>query len=295
MVIGPIPFDMLMRPVKYVEGGGFLVATAQRENFFVRPGSPASVSKLSLPDTAYGPLNAAYATTYHAGVYLLSGHVNKSEGGQVAVIYRSSDAQTWKIAFTGPGEGDVESFTGALVWNNATAGKPGAFHASYVSGTPDPGNPFVANEYEISSADGIHWSNQIDLGVVDTEGSGYRSPFPGKYCGHHSCVDEFGQHVPDGFMGASVQPVMPAPVFYSQGVVVRPTKPSNEIKVISGATTTTKTVPVFEEVWCVAAIGGAWLAGSGFDEGLAYSSDGGKTWRKIDIDGYAGVNISGSS
>ena len=274
--VGPIPlFDPLMRPVKYVAGGGFIVTTSPRAvAFLVKSGA---VSELSLPSTSRGNINAAYASSYHnvggKDVFLISGVVpHVGDTPSTSVIYVSNDMTNWRIARQLPDW----SFSAALVWSG------GAFHASYVVSTPaaegDEGGGST-EEFGVSSVDGETWSGTESYGGVTSEEPEYRSPFPGRYCMHHACVDAWGQHVPDGVMATALMPETPYAVSYAAGIggnIIGP--PSNRI---TSPPDIVKVVSVLETVGCVAGSGGTLLAGGG--DGLALSSDGGTTWKKLDL------------
>jgi len=186
MAIGPIPFDMLMRPVKYVEGGGIIV-NALEDAFFVNVGSKLNAQKIELI-SVYGEA-AGNAVSYHNNVFLIAADVRDDEGQYHSVMFRSTDKIKWTEGGSPPSDGDRTN-SAALVWSG------GKFRQSYVVS-----NDIGAHEFERSSVDGSSWTDVVDYGQVGTEtNEGYRSPFPGKYCQHHDCKDMWDQNVPDGFM-----------------------------------------------------------------------------------------------
>jgi len=295
MVIGPIPlFEPLMRPVKFVTGRGFLIITNQKDQYYFVGGQS---SKLSLPPTEYGPLRVGSGSSAGGGVSLVAGHIYIT-GEQVyqSVIYSSKDDKVWRKSFMPDvsfRDGQMsQSKGGALVWKN------GVFRHSFTRQTIFNIAPDLV-EYETSSPDGVTWSPPSVLASVPVlETEGYRSPFPGKYCKHHNCIDVWDQNVPDGFMqqgstfGEFVRPKTPPPFTYSnglpgyyQGGVFEPSK------VIEKATGTTPatTVTAPFDVYCVAAKGNTVVAGG---IGAAASADGGMTWKAINTDFSLIMNIT---
>lgn len=286
MVVGPIPlFNPLMRPVKYVSASGVIVLTRTETQFLVVPGNPPKVSKLNLPNTKNGPIAFATCGSSHSGVIVICCGVHVVETADEAFAnYVSRDGgKTWQIAWDKTVE-ETTTASAAMVWSGDS------FRQSYVVITFPEHAPRATTEYEHSSKDGKIWGSTITVGEVPTdEPGGYRSPFPGKYCGQNDCVDAFGQHVPDGIMYGTagsfiLRPVPPISTAYSNGRQVGDGSSdggfTNVIEFREGDKTVKKNVPIIEGVYCVSGKGG-WFAGGG--GGLVYSSNSGTSWVQVNL------------
>ena len=280
---------MITRPYKAVIGTAFLVLTdVEAGAFYLTAGDPPAVHQLSMPPLAEGPIIRWTGGSCRGNVVLAAGHAfNEALHAYTSGLFVSSDGSSWRLAHQ-PAHDSSAVQGGAIVW---TGGK---FHHSYAVKelSDDPVFTSPTEEYVISSANGVSWSApDMISGDVTDEISGYRSPFPGMFCGQNHAVDAWEQHVPDGFMYQHpvdawnfIRPKKPAPMSYSHGWVAWDVsadefEPSAVIEkgAVDGTVITT-TLP--GNIFCVAAAGGVVVAG-GF--GLFISRNNGTTWKSVDL------------
>ena len=280
---------MLMRPIKQVKSG-IIVVTMGPEQFFVQSDK---ASRLSLPATKYGPLVRGTGCSSHGGVTLLAGQVfNEDQSTWQTVIYSSRDGKVWTQSFMSPG-GPVQYRGGALVWYK------NAFHFSFTWQSVFGGDGNDLTEYEMSSKNGFSWSGPSAVSSVPptAEDGGYRSPFPGKYCGQHNCVDAWGQNVPDGFMIQGekfhdfVRPQAPPPFRYSTGypdIFTTDFRSSTVIETGRDGGIETTSAPF--SVYCVSeGIAGGFGSTSGTLGFAQASPEGDVSWKTIDLGDVASV------
>lgn len=215
------------------------------------------------------------------------------------IIYRSTDGLDWTIVYQHDGTPTWDKpFPGAntiaLVWDDDEK----AFY--YDQNDHQTGDPF---DQIFRSSDGTGWSM---VSSTPTHGAdGYVSAFL-SHCAGNDCIDNRGQHVPDGVMGAAgsitaAKPVKPPIINYALGDTTIGTATggetwgSDQVEVTvetvdtDGApvtTTTIVTVTGVQKVFCVAVAAGIIMAGGAADiagetGAVALSFDHGVTWRML--------------
>jgi hypothetical protein len=212
------------------------------------------------------------------------------------LIYRSKDGLNWEIVRESSGEPtwadhDAGANPVALVWD------------------PDKSAFFydqnhVLTDQIFQSSNGTGWSM---VSSTPTEGDpDYKSEFL-THCARNDCVDEFGQHVPDGVMAngqvaITAKPVKPPIINYAQGTTSigvasgdpQETWGSDKVeitvtKLVDAEPVVTKTtvaIPGLKKVFCVAGAGGFLMAGgspdlNGDTGAVVLSLDQGTTWKVL--------------
>lgn len=213
-----------------------------------------------------------------------------------SMIYISNDGLDWRKVHEQAGTGDP--FHGdsqnanpmGLVWNSESF-----YYDQYFNGA----------DQIFKSSDGKSWSMISSTAIDDP--SSYRSDFSDTYCVDNDCLDERGQHVPDGVMDSdgdkvTMQPEQPPIAFYGNGYHSFNISSEGEtygssrvkIKIIEtdeGGHETTKestvSIPGIAKVMCVGGVNDIWMAGGfkGLDSdgggAVAMSTDRGTTWTSV--------------
>jgi hypothetical protein len=311
MVIGPFPFDMLMRPVKYVEAGGGFVCGGQQA-----PGAANHLDWVihNKPPTGDGwskvfsktgesrtyPYCGAYGVTAASPsgqpgtptfimVGLSLGDNPNNPANMQQVILRSTDGTSWS---------ETRRQSGGFCYVAGWDEKAKKFYVQSVANLQTGTSEF---DYEVlASGDGIRWS--VASSKHSTGFGGYADPLL-MGTGTDLVQDANGQNVPNGgyfgWDGASIKdasliiaPETLVPYFESApgigaGNTIVITK--KEIDPETGAvkiTRKTKTLPI-DQITCTAYAGGVWQAG-GFSDApdnsdgilkIAVSTDRGETWK----------------
>jgi hypothetical protein len=234
-----------------------------------------------------------------------------SEGGTRAVfysmIYMSRDGLEWtqvrEEAGTGEPPTDTSNNPMALVWND---GKKSFFYDQLKS-IGDGIGGYNTFDQILGSSDGLSWTRISSTDTSGVDPSGYRSKYSDTYCAENDCLDEQGNHVPDGIMHnendkVTMQPEKPPISDYATGLHSfnsssgGATYGSDKIKIKitkidedGTETTTESTVPIpgIKKVMCVGGGGDVWMVGGfkglGFDDGgaVAMTTDRGETWNSV--------------
>jgi hypothetical protein len=217
------------------------------------------------------------------------------------LIYYSNDGLNWRIALEHASSvPSLELPSGgtnpvALVWDKNN----NAFFY-------DQNDAAAANEQIFRSSDGASWTQVSSTSTEDADPDTYKSAFL-PHCATNDCIDEKGQHVPDGVMSIpgdkTAKPVKPPIINYALGtssVGIAYGDPletwgSAEIQISvktiesdGKPVTSTKTISVtgVKKVFCVAIADGILMAGGAADiagetGAVALSFDMGATWKTI--------------
>jgi hypothetical protein len=252
------------------------------------------------PTPAFVVVGSSYAHIGTKPVFLICGYreiphvIDDGIGNEVlvddyhALIYASNDGLSWSRVHSTDAIRNDFSIDYVLI-NIALVWKPSAnqfyYDENYEILHIHTG-AFSHQENIFSSSDGVSWGAFSSTEV----GADYISPFP-SYCVHNNCVDESGQHVPDGVICQNatdkivVRPVDPGLWDYASGNRVTGNSGSVEIVDSAAGITLTKSMPGIAIVTCAAGAGGVLMAGGytadSSSGAIAYSLDGGKTWRPL--------------
>jgi hypothetical protein len=216
-----------------------------------------------------------------------------------ALIYASSNGRNWREVYKDSGVRDVYDtvrilFPVALVWDIAEEAFYYDQHYTFIENVHES-TPQILSDQIFSSADGSSWSMVSSTNVGD-DPSSYVSPYL-THCAHNNCLDQYGQHVPDGNMGHDIKaqivarPEKPRAYNYGAGNVGLANDVSNNVEIVEDITgkTSINSVPGMARLNCAASVDGILMAGGdapgpegGAPPGIvAFSLDDGETWTTL--------------
>ena len=190
---------------------------------------------------------------------------------------------------------------GAVVWDPADKLFYRFYNVIYVVSSGVDGVPGTTNVFHkiLQSSDGIRWGLifNTDLGA----NTDYRSPFETVHCAHNSCIDEEGQHVPDGVMYQDpredgnkfiARPIHPLVMYYYAGTFRDYENGTSTIQIIDNTdpdhSSSFTASPGINNVTGVAGTSGGLVAGgmtgTDFDSSsgvAAFSTDSGQSWQSL--------------
>lgn len=219
------------------------------------------------------------------------------------MIYISNDGLKWRKVREQAGTGDpfhsnIKSANPmGLVWN--------AKRKSFYYDQFESIQPTISSDQIFGSSHGQSWTAVSSTGTTPGDNT-YRSAFPDTYCVDNDCLDDLGNHVPDGVMDndndrVTMQPEKPPISTYSNGghsfnfSSGGQTYGSNKVRIKiteetgDGKKTTESivSIPGVAKVMCVGGVNDIWMAGGfkglDFDGGgaVAMSVDRGQTWKSV--------------